>query len=57
MHDIVATAIPSVKSFIVGGDFNTNKDQDFPSKTERLGRIAGQQAPYYLDFSIWQQRR
>jgi endonuclease/exonuclease/phosphatase family metal-dependent hydrolase len=27
LRDIIATAIPSIKAVIIGGDFNTNKDQ------------------------------
>jgi endonuclease/exonuclease/phosphatase family metal-dependent hydrolase len=32
MHDMIAKAIPSIKGFIVGGDFNTNKDQELFAK-------------------------
>jgi endonuclease/exonuclease/phosphatase family metal-dependent hydrolase len=27
IHDVIATVIPSIKGFIIGGDFNTNHDQ------------------------------
>jgi len=27
VHDVIATAIPSIKGIIIGGDFNTNHDQ------------------------------
>ena len=27
VHDVIVATIPSIKSWIVGGDFNTNNDQ------------------------------
>jgi endonuclease/exonuclease/phosphatase family metal-dependent hydrolase len=41
MHDMIATAIPSVKGFIVGGDFNTNKDQELFAKEDSLTKLLG----------------
>ncbi|HUP80038.1 MAG TPA: endonuclease/exonuclease/phosphatase family protein [Pirellula sp.] len=41
MHDMIGTAIPSIKVFIVGGDFNTNKDQDLFSKEDSLTKLMG----------------
>jgi endonuclease/exonuclease/phosphatase family metal-dependent hydrolase len=41
MHDMIATAIPSVKGFLVGGDFNTNKDQELFAKETSLIKLGG----------------
>jgi endonuclease/exonuclease/phosphatase family metal-dependent hydrolase len=40
-HDMIARAIPSVNGFIVGGDFNTNKDQELFAKETSLTKLGG----------------
>ena len=39
MRDVISTAMPMVKSIIVGGDFNTNRDQPMFAAEETLGII------------------
>jgi endonuclease/exonuclease/phosphatase family metal-dependent hydrolase len=41
MHDMIAITLPSVKGFIVGGDFNTNKDQELFAKEDSLTKLLG----------------
>ncbi|MEN3371236.1 MAG: hypothetical protein V7609_3379 [Verrucomicrobiota bacterium] len=42
MHDVIGAAMPRVKSFVVGGDFNTNPDQpDFADEKTLLKLTAG----------------
>jgi endonuclease/exonuclease/phosphatase family metal-dependent hydrolase len=39
LRDIVATAIPSIKTVVIGGDFNTNKDQPMFSSEKTLSTL------------------
>ncbi len=39
MHDMIAKAIPSIRDLIVGGDFNTNKDQELFVKEDSLRKL------------------
>jgi endonuclease/exonuclease/phosphatase family metal-dependent hydrolase len=39
LRDVIATAMPMVKSIIIGGDFNTNRDQPMFAAEETLGII------------------
>jgi endonuclease/exonuclease/phosphatase family metal-dependent hydrolase len=39
MHDMIAKAMPSVKAFIVGGDFNANKDQEMFAAESSLAKL------------------
>jgi len=39
MRDVIATAMPTVHSIIVGGDFNTNREQSMFAAEETLGII------------------
>jgi hypothetical protein len=36
VHDVIVATIPSIKSWIVGGDFNTNKDQEMFATEQTL---------------------
>jgi len=37
--DMIATAIPSIKAVIIGGDFNTNKDQPMFASEKTLSTL------------------
>jgi endonuclease/exonuclease/phosphatase family metal-dependent hydrolase len=39
LHNMIATALPAVKGVIVGGDFNTNKDQELFAKEDSLTKL------------------
>ena len=39
MDDMIPTVLPSVTSFIVGGDFNTNKDQEIFADEDSLKKL------------------
>jgi endonuclease/exonuclease/phosphatase family metal-dependent hydrolase len=41
VHDIIGTTIPSIKSLIVGGDFNTNHDQAMFAAEKTLDSLIG----------------
>lgn len=38
-QDMIATALPSVKAFLIGGDFNTNKDQGLFANEDSLTKL------------------
>ena len=39
LREIIATAIPSIKTVIIGGDFNTNKDQPMFASEKTLSTL------------------
>jgi endonuclease/exonuclease/phosphatase family metal-dependent hydrolase len=39
IHDVIASSMPLVKSFVVGGDFNTNLDQPDFSEEKTLSKL------------------
>jgi endonuclease/exonuclease/phosphatase family metal-dependent hydrolase len=39
VHDVIATAIPSIKGIIIGGDFNTNHDQTLFTTEKTLNTL------------------
>jgi endonuclease/exonuclease/phosphatase family metal-dependent hydrolase len=39
LRDVIATAIPSIKAVIIGGDFNTNKDQAMFASEKTLSTL------------------
>jgi endonuclease/exonuclease/phosphatase family metal-dependent hydrolase len=39
IHDVIATVIPSIKAFVIGGDFNTNHDQEMFSAEKTLDTL------------------
>jgi endonuclease/exonuclease/phosphatase (EEP) superfamily protein YafD len=41
VHDIIGTTIPSIKSLVVGGDFNTNHDQTIFAAEKTLDSLIG----------------
>jgi endonuclease/exonuclease/phosphatase family metal-dependent hydrolase len=41
IHDVIGVSMPSVKSFVVGGDFNTNLDQADFAQEKTLVKLSG----------------
>ena len=39
LRDVITTAIPSIKTVIIGGDFNTNKDQPMFTSEKTLSTL------------------
>src|SRR5262245_23263704 len=39
IHDVIRTVIPSIKGFVIGGDFNTNHDQEIFSPESTLDTL------------------
>jgi endonuclease/exonuclease/phosphatase family metal-dependent hydrolase len=39
IHDVIGTVIPSIKGLIIGGDFNTNHDQEMFSAEKTLDTL------------------
>jgi endonuclease/exonuclease/phosphatase family metal-dependent hydrolase len=39
IHDMIGTTIPSIKGLIIGGDFNTNHDQEMFAAEKTLGTL------------------
>lgn len=39
LREIIAAAIPSIKTVIIGGDFNTNKDQPMFASEKTLSTL------------------
>jgi hypothetical protein len=39
LRDVIATAVPSIKAVIIGGDFNTNKDQQMFTSEKTLSTL------------------
>ena len=40
VHDVVGTTIPTIKGIVIGGDFNTNHDQDMFVAERTLDSLA-----------------
>jgi endonuclease/exonuclease/phosphatase family metal-dependent hydrolase len=40
VHDVVSTTMPSIKAIVIGGDFNTNHDQDMFAAERTLDSLA-----------------
>ena len=41
VHDVIGTTIPSIKGVVIGGDFNTNHDQEMFAAERTLDSLAG----------------
>jgi endonuclease/exonuclease/phosphatase (EEP) superfamily protein YafD len=40
VHDVIGTTMPSIKGVVIGGDFNTNHDQDMFASERTLDSLA-----------------
>jgi endonuclease/exonuclease/phosphatase family metal-dependent hydrolase len=56
IHDVIATAIPSIKGLIVGGDFNTNHDQAMFATEKTLDTLASAAFRSVFEGIVFQQR-
>jgi endonuclease/exonuclease/phosphatase (EEP) superfamily protein YafD len=41
VHEVIGTTIPSIKGIVIGGDFNTNRDQEMFAAERTLDSLAG----------------